>query len=118
MVKKHTAYRAFLQFITLCSAAAPVVLLGRHRQAQQQAKAQGQAPQHWLKSARFHKALHWDLVFCYLLFLVFARREVQAGRAKGPFWLYAAVSTLWGVTPAFPLLLLRHHTLSEKENTT
>lgn len=110
-------YRAFLQVLTVLSATAPVVLLGRHRQAQQQAKTQQRTTQSWLASPRFRKALHWDLVFCYLLFLVFAHREVRSGRAKGPFWLYASVSTLWGVTPAFPLLLLRHQTLSEKENT-
>lgn len=116
MVKKAKTFTHLLQLMTLLSAGAPVFLLGSHWQAQRQAKKEGQATQTWLKSRRFHKALHWDLVFCYLVFLIFAHREARAGRTKDPFWFYAALSTLWGVSPAFPVLLLRHQHSKEKEN--
>ena len=82
--------------------------LHKHRQEQKEAVKKGKNRQTWftgLGGSRFNQALQWDAVFCYLTFLGFAYRETRTGRARFPFGFYVLISTLWGVSPALPLLL-------------
>ncbi|MGV3523175.1 MAG: DUF2834 domain-containing protein [Candidatus Sericytochromatia bacterium] len=65
-------------------------------------------------STPFSTALTLDLIFTSLVFSRFAVQEVRAGRVKGPVWLYPLINTLVGVSPAFPLLLLRRRTEASK----
>lgn len=50
-----------------------------------------------------------DLLLCYILFLKQAHQEVKTGKAKGPFGLYAFLSTCVAISSAWPLLLLRRN---------
>lgn len=63
----------------------------------------------WFRGAHstpFSSALTFDLIFSSFVFLRLAKREIKAGRSKGPFWLYALINLCVGLSPAFPLLLL------------
>lgn len=117
MSQSSHRYQVFDLALTAVSAATPVVLLGYHlaknnkgqRQAKQGPKAR---PQKWFRGAfntPFSSALTLDLSFSTVVFLIFAKREVDAGRVKGPFWLYALLNICVGLSPAFPLLLLRRN---------
>lgn len=105
---KPRAEALFFGLITLLSAGAPLLLFCKHRQEQKEAVKKGKNSQTWftgLGGSRFNQALQWDAVFCYLTFLGFAYRETRTGRGRFPFGFYVLISTLWGVSPALPLLL-------------
>lgn len=109
------AYTLFFGLLTLVSAGAPLLLFYQHRQEQKQAVKKGTDRQTWftgIGGSRFNQALQWDAVFCYLTFLGFAYRETRIGRARGPFWLYALTSTVWGVSPALPFFFWREQMLA------
>lgn len=104
--------RCFDLILTLLSAATPVALLAYHVAKNNRKTGTGRhrpKAKKWFSgtfTTPFSTALTLDLTFTYLVFLRFAKREVASGRVKGPFWLYAALATCVGVSPAFPLLLL------------
>ena len=117
MSQSSKSYQSYNFALTVVSAATPVALLAYHlaknRKAQSQAK-EGQIvrPQKWFRGAfntPFSSALTLDLSWSTLVFLCFAKHEVDAGRVKGPFWLYAFLNIFVGLSPAFPLLLLRRN---------
>lgn len=101
--------------LTVVSAAAPAALLAYHLAQNRKARhthQQGAQTQKWFRGAfhtPFSSALTLDLSFSTVAFLIFAKREVDAGRVKGPFWLYAFLNLCVGLSPAFPLLLLRRN---------
>ena len=95
--------------LTVVSAAAPAALLAYHLAQNRKAR---HTQQKWFRGAfhtPFSSALTLDLSFSTVAFLIFAKREVDAGRVKGPFWLYAFLNLCVGLSPAFPLLLLRRN---------
>lgn len=104
-------FKAFDTFLLLGSALAPLALLIYHLVRD---RPRGKR---WFRGAfstPFSTALTLDLIFTSLVFSRFAVQEVRAGRAKGPVWLYPLINTCVGISPAFPLLLLRRRTEASK----
>lgn len=114
---KEKTFENTMTAMTVISAATPIALfvyhLGQNHRAK---KRRSMKPKRWMRGtfqSPFSSALTLDLIFSYLVFLSFAHRETRSGRVKDPFWVYALISTCIGVSPAFPLLLLRRKNQKE-----
>ena len=110
-MQKRRRQPLFEIIMTVISALTPMILLGYHLRQNQRLKQADPAAKtrSWFRGTGgtpFNIALNLDLSLSTLVFLHFAYQEVKAGRVKGPFWLYAALNTFVGLSPAFPFLLL------------